>query len=433
MKDKTRFFTDRQVAALKPIEGQTRTDYYHASESGFICRVSEKSKTWMVSHVVKKDGQARRRKAVLGLYPDLSLALALEKAQEIKSDARSKGSDIVASRQAQKTAATIQDVMDLYFKETPLAAKGMANSIRMSEKDIIPALGKMKAMDLRRIDVKRLHTSIVERGAEVTANRTVELLRRAYNCAHEEELIDINPFPALKKIKAPEASRERILTDTEIKTLWDAMDQTIERKLVRNKKKYTYQARIISEAMRDILRLLLLTGQRTTDVMTIQVGHIDKDRKEWTVPAPPRGKNRNPNVLPLSPLAWEILEPRLDNEQWVFPSKYNSTRVHSKNTGHIHSTKDARRRLREETGIEGWTGHDFRRTCRTIMSREKVKPHIAERVLGHVQGGVEGIYDRYAYLQEKAEALQKIDKAIRKIIGLDQNNVKVVKLRIAAE
>ena len=185
--------------------------------------------------------------------------------------------------------------------------------------------------------------------------------------------------------------------------------------------------------MRDILRLLILLGQRSTDTMTMKVADIDQEKMEWTVPAPPRSKNQNLNVLPLPPLAWEIIKPRLMNEIWIFPSKYGRTRKGGKNRGHSTSTKDVRRRLREATGIEGWTAHDFRRTCRTIMAREKVKPHIAERVLGHVQGGVEGIYDRHAYLDEKAAALKKADRAIRKIVGLGQEQGKIIKMKTVGE
>jgi len=160
--------------------------------------------------------------------------------------------------------------------------------------------------------------------------------------------------------------------------------------------------------------------------MTMKISDIDQERREWTVPAPPRGKNQNPNVLPLPQLAWEIIAPRLKSDIWIFPSTYGRTRTGAKNRGHSTSTKDVRRRLREATGIDGWTAHDFRRTCRTIMSREGVKPHIAERVLGHVQGGVEGIYDRHAYLNEKAAALKKVERAVRKIVGLDPEEVKIL-------
>lgn len=403
---KKRFSTDRQVAALKPLPGQKQTEYYHTSEEGLILRAGLARSTWAVKYLL--DGE-RRKITLKPDYPELSLQAATKECRRIRAEAM-KGKDPLGTRKKKRSAPTIQDVMDLYFKETPLTNKGAAESKRITDKDIIPALGKMKAMELKRIDVKTLHGSIAERGATVAANRTVELLRRAFNCAHEEELIDINPFPNLKKIKATEASRERILSDSEIKKLWIAMEQE-------------------SRNMRDILRLLLLLGQRSNDIMSMRVSDIDPDRKEWTVPAPPRGKNKKPNVLPLPSVAWTIIEPRLQNSKWIFPSAYNQTRTSSRGDGHTKSTKDARRRLREATGIEGWTAHDFRRTCRTIMSREKVEPYIAERVLGHIQGGVEGIYDRHAYIAEKAAALKKVDRAVCKIVGLHQEKAKIIRMK----
>lgn len=403
-----RFSTDRQVAALRPLTGRQQTEYYHATEQGLVLRVGLKKKTWAVKYTL----EGERKKFTLKLpYPEMSLADAVKECKRIRGEAL-KGIDPLGKKKKRRSAPTVQDVMGLYFKESPLTDRGKAEAIRISEKDIIPAIGNRKAMDLRRLDVKNLHSNIVDRGAPVAANRTVELLRRAFNCAHEEELIETNPFPSIKKIKEPETTRDRVLTDPEIKALWRAMDDE-------------------PANMRDILRLLLLLGQRSTDTMSMAVADIDQDRREWTVPAPPRSKNQTPNVLPLPPLAWEIIEARLKNDTWIFPSKYGRTRKGAKKRGHSTSTKDVRRRLRESTGIKGWTAHDFRRTCRTIMSREKVKPHIAERVLGHVQGGVEGIYDRHAYLDEKAAALRKVERAIRKIVGMDRGPAKVYKIKTA--
>ena len=52
-------------------------------------------------------------------------------------------------------------------------------------------------------------------------------------------------------------------------------------------------------------------------------------------------------------------------------------------------------------GVDGWTLHDLRRTARSLMSRAGVPSEHAERVLGHVIKGVEGIYDRHGYSEEK--------------------------------
>lgn len=409
---KKRFSTDRQVATLKPIAGQKRTDFYHSSESGFICRVSDRSKAWMVAHTVKVGGRSKRRKVTIGLYPNISLADALAQAQKIKADGRTQGTDIVGARNDLKKAPIIKEVMDHYFQETPMVEKTLAESKRISQKDIIPTLGNLKAIDLLRQDVKDLHRKITERGSAIMANRTVELLRRAFNCAFEEEFIAINPFPNLKKIKAAESVRDRILKDSEIKTIWKALD---------------YE----TGNMRDIMRLLLLLGQRSMETMSMSVADIDIDRKEWTVPAA-RTKNGKPNVIPLPETAWSIIKPRMNNETWIFPSKYNTTRKGAKGDGHTKSTKDVRIRIKKATGIDGWTSHDCRRTCRTIMSREGILPHIAEQVLGHVQGGVEGIYDQHAYLKEKLIALEKVDRAINKILGTHKaNKAEIIELQRA--
>jgi integrase len=68
------------------------------------------------------------------------------------------------------------------------------------------------------------------------------------------------------------------------------------------------------------------------------------------------------------------------------------------------------------TGITGWTLHDCRRTARSLLSRAGVRPDVAERVLGHVMGGVEGVYDRHSYREEKAHALRMLAGLIENIL-----------------
>ena len=169
------------------------------------------------------DGNRRKYTLKKG-YPDIGLGEAVKIYNEIKSKAID-GDDPLAERVKQKTAPTIQDVMDHYFTETSMAPKTRSESVRLSNKDIISVLGRKRAIDLTRQDVKTLHRGIVERGASVVANRTVELLRRAFNCAYGEELIDINPFPDLKKIQGTESPRDKVLKDCEIKAIWTALER----------------------------------------------------------------------------------------------------------------------------------------------------------------------------------------------------------------
>jgi len=155
---------------------------------------------------------------------------------------------------------------------------------------------------------------------------------------------------------------------------------------------------------------------------------IDADRKEWTVPAA-RTKNVKPNVIPLPDTAWNIIKPRLSNDTWIFPSAYNTTRNGARGDGHTKSTKDTRRRLKEATNIIGWTSHDCRRTFRTILAREGIMPFVAEMVLGHVQTGVKAIYDQHKYAGEKLKALENVDRAILKILGIENKKDNVIQIR----
>ena len=394
-KPKKKFSKDKEVAVLKSIGGK-QTDYSHKTLPGFMLRVGPKGKKWIVRYYI--DGKLRTY-TLKKPYPDLTLEGATKEYRKIRAEALD-GIDPQVEREERKDAPTVADVMALYFKETPLMAKGKQDSERISTKNILPEIGHVKALELKRLHVKNLHSKISDRGAPVMANRVVELLRRAFNHAFEEELIEINTFPAIKKIKAQEYTRERVLSDEEMRLIWPAMDK-------------------LSDNMRDIHKLLLLLGQRTQEICSMKIVDIDLEHKTWTVPAPPRSKNKQPNALPLPPLAWSIIEPRLKNEKWIFPSSYNTTRKGFTGIGHSKSTKGARKKLIELSSVTEWTGHDLRRTFRTLLARKEVQPHIAEKVVGHIQGGVEGIYDRYAYSKEKGLALLKLENAIRKIIGLE--------------
>jgi len=72
--------------------------------------------------------------------------------------------------------------------------------------------------------------------------------------------------------------------------------------------------------------------------------------------------------------------------------------------------------LDRASGVTGWTLHDLRRTARSLMSRAGVNTDHAERCLGHVIGGVRGVYDRHEYLAEKRQAFEALAALIDSIV-----------------
>jgi integrase len=136
---------------------------------------------------------------------------------------------------------------------------------------------------------------------------------------------------------------------------------------------------------------------------------------EWTISRAPREKDTG-GVLVLPDAAREIIQaqPRLGDNPYVFAGRGD---------GPYNGFGKSKARLdgKLPEGTAAWTIHDLRRTARSLMSRAGVSSEHAERVMGHAIGGIEAIYDRYAYRDEKAGALRKLATLIESIVHPHEN------------
>lgn len=152
-----------------------------------------------------------------------------------------------------------------------------------------------------------------------------------------------------------------------------------------------------------LIQLLFLTGQRRTEVSGLRWGHFDFDRGLWTQPSS-SNKSKRVHFVPLSKPALDVLRaiPRL-HDQLVFPARGSMNRA-------VSGFSKWKRRLDKRSGVVGWTIHDIRRTVNTGLAALKVLPHVADHILNHkgsVRSSVSAIYDRYDYLDEKRNALER--------------------------
>jgi len=138
--------------------------------------------------------------------------------------------------------------------------------------------------------------------------------------------------------------------------------------------------------------------------------------EEWRIPSKDREKGTAGSlVLPDAALAIINAQPRLASNPYVFAGS---------GYGFIQGMSDRKAAFDAKLrGVAPYVIHDLRRTARSLMSRARVRPEIAERVLGHVQQGVEGVYDRYSYRGEKAQALKSLAALIDKIVKPPAENV----------
>jgi integrase len=153
------------------------------------------------------------------------------------------------------------------------------------------------------------------------------------------------------------------------------------------------------------INLLLLTGQRRGELGLASWKEIDFDSATWSIPGS-RTKTGKPSLVPLSP--WAVTELRAlkklaKDSPWVFPNGGPTPADPKQLTRNLARAQERFGKL----GIEPFTLHDLRRTCRTGLARLKIQPHVAERVLNHAQEKIPGTYDVHDYLDEKREALEK--------------------------
>jgi integrase len=270
-------------------------------------------------------------------------------------------------------------------------AKGLRSDYeykRMLKKHVFPLWASREIESIRRQDVAALQDMVEDDHGTRTSDKVLSLVSTIF-AFHERRSDDyISPVrKGMKRYASRENARDRILTDDEIRSLW------------RERGAYA-----------DLLRLALLTGQRREKVASMRWEDIADGA--WTIPAGKREKG-NAELLDLPELAMGIVEGQRRLNGFVFAGRAG---------GHFKSWKQ-----RDKIERDGWTVHDLRRTARSLMSRAGVRPDIAERVLGHVIKGVEGVYDRHSYRDEKAHALKALAALVANIVAPPTE--KVVPLR----
>jgi integrase len=293
------------------------------------------------------------------------------------------GVDVVAEREAAKAraAATFATILPYYLTraEGRLRASSFGDVKRYLDVQSKP-LHALPLADIKRAQVATLLTEIAAKSGPFASNRARAALSAFFSWAAGEGLTEINPVIGTNKATA-EISRERTLTDVELRALWQACgDGDFGR----------------------IVLLLLLTGQRREEVAGIRWSELDLQGAVWSLP-PERTKNNRRHDVPLSAAAISILNsvPVRDRRDLLFGQR----------NGGFSGFSKAKADLDARAGIAvPWVIHDLRRTAATGMANLGVLPHVVEAVLNHVSGsraGVAGVYNRASYASEKREAMNR--------------------------
>lgn len=436
-------FTDSYIRNLKAEDKK----YYKREDDGFTIRVLPSGvKTFLFVYTF--DG--RRREMNLGIYGDINLAdarAAYSDAYSILHDKKNprdpqteRDLEHEAARQereeyrkAPTVAGLVKEFIERYAQKQN---RNWQDIQRMLNREVVSEWGQRKAKDITKRDVNLLLDKIIDRGSPATSNQVLKHTRKMFNWAVEQDIQQHTPCLGVK-IKAKETSRERNLSEEEIKTLWKALDSSS-----------------ISDEVRRALRLVLITGQRPGEVSAMHRGEIDG--RWWTIPGEAiytaQAKNHLTHRVYLTDTALELIgslkkidsktgkvmiDPKTGKEvekEYIFPCPHGAKQkpIDTRALAHavrrnlnwpvLHNgkpvyDKEGKPVTENRLGVEPFTPHDLRRTATTMMAKCKIIKEHRERVLNHKLEKLDGTYNIYDYDDEKQAALETLERKINSIVS----------------
>ncbi|MCV2866939.1 tyrosine-type recombinase/integrase [Albidovulum sediminicola] len=351
-------------------------------------------KAWQVRY---RTGVTHRRMS-LGPFPLLSLSDARERARDVLLKSRA-GADPAGEIKRAKASKidlaardTIKALVDLHNKRH-LSKLRSGNVVwRELDRHVVTRWGDRDVHSITKRDVVDLLDEIMDSGREITANRLRGYLSKFFNWCIERDILTTSPMQGVRK-PAKEISRERFLTDDEIRWFWNACESV----------GWPWEA---------AGKLLLLTGQRLGEVVGMAESEVEGSL--WMMGGE-RTKNGRAHTVPLSEISLKVLASHgrtgggsglIFTTTGIKPlSGFHKARA--KLAGAMNEIASNERGMTVQ--IPHWTFHDLRRTAATGMARIGQPTHVVEAVLNHVSGaisGVAGVYNRHSYDSEKSTAME---------------------------
>lgn len=367
--------TDTKVASIKP-PATGQVEYPDAKVTGLRLRVGAGgAKTWTLRRRVGSKVINRK----IGTYPATSLAKARETALGMIEALEASGSTEPLDR-------TFRQAAERWIEDR----KRPSLITRQLELHVYRTWGERRLMDIKRADVRDLIRGLE---GEVLPNRVLATLKSIFTHAVKQDWLEHSPADHIDKPKA-EAARERVLSMDELACVWRA-------------------AGLLGYPAGPWARVLMLTGQRRSEVAGMRWGDLDLDAGTWTLTAS-HTKAKRATLVPLPAAALAIIRdlPRIGD--YVFGTSANTPmRGFAREKAQLDTWLESKG---EGLG-EAWRFHDLRRSAATHMVRLGIPELVVSRVLNHTVTGVTGKhYALHSYAPEKRHALDtwaaEIDRAV---------------------
>ena len=362
-------FTKRTLLAIQPPAEADRDWYRDANCPGLWLAVF---KSGVKSFVMYRKIHRRPERIRIGAFPELSIEQARRECQKLAGKI-AEGVNPAEQRRTARRAPTFGELYREYMnapqrgREKRDRRPGTVRSYNYVVNTVIPDWQSKRLSTITRADVERMADAAAKERGLVPANMAITVVKAVLEFACDREHLTTNVARKVRRFALQ--SRERFLTDPEIKRLWKTLDG-------------------VRVEVADLVRLALLTGARRSNLLAMKWADVDLDMGMWTISADDM-KAAKSHRVPLSAPAQEALRRRLGSRlpdaKWVFPGSGEKPM----NFPYAEWTE-----LLKSAGIERFTFHDLRRSFATLQLSANVPTEVTSKSLGHGSTKTTAIYAR---------------------------------------
>jgi integrase len=352
---------DVEVPSLAVRVGKARKTFVLVTRFG---KCTSRKSVGLVSRITVEQARGRARRLLTQLAGETDTHITFSEVLDKLVDAMSD------NRYARELERVLRRDVAAWMKK-PIAS--------IARKDVIAAL-----------DTRRRQRSNRRHGSATTVSAAHHLLsysRRVFNFAVARDIIEHAPTDRLRSqdIVGAKAIRTRVLTDTELRTVWNAAHE---------------------RDYRDAIQLLMLTGCRRSEIAAARIREVNIIDRTLTLSAD-RTKSSAAHVVYLAPTALRIVAQRLAQSDTEVSGNFLFGREllgFGKISKHLNQ------------GLDHFTLHDLRRTFRTRLASLRVPEHIAEAAIGHSKKSLQRIYNQWQYASELRDAFDAWHDELLRIV-----------------
>ena len=392
--------TKRVVEQAEPTG--TRYDLFDDELKGFALRVGINGhKAFYYFYRAGRGRSAPLKRLRLGTFPTMTVEQARHLAKE-KAASVALGGDPSQEVKADKASVTMSQAVPMFVDEHVSRLKPNTQQSYMSiiDKHLRGVASKRKVKDITYSDIAKLHHDM--KATPYLANRAIAILSKFFSWCELHGYRQRGNNPCLGIVKYKEHKRQEFMSAEVLSIIGDTistMESTWHNRQITKEKRSSEYIDTITPQVGAAIRLLMLTGARVGEILSLEWERIDLERGTALLPDSKTGFK----ILQLTAPALAVLDSLPQVDKWVFPSNSAS--------GHMANIKDAWRDILKQSGLSGWRLHDLRHAFASMMVNSGASLPIVGKILGHSNSSTT---ERYAHL-EANPARQAAEQAAIKI------------------